>query len=65
MRLDARTRACTLGRRRDDAGYAGKNEVLDEAIARFSMSYADQAERDHADFMKAIRKGRIEAQMEH
>ena len=46
------------------AGYAGKSEVLDEAIARFSMSYADQAERDHAAFMNAIRKGRIEVQME-
>ena len=46
------------------AGYAGKSEALDEAIARFSMSYADQAERDHAAFMNAIRKGRIEAQME-
>ena len=46
------------------AGYVGKSEVLDEAIARFSMSYADQAERDHAAFMNAIRKGRIEAQME-
>ncbi len=46
------------------AGYAGKTEVLDEAIARFSMSYADQAERDHAAFMNAIRKGRIEVQME-
>ena len=46
------------------AGYAGKSEVLDKAIARFSMSYADQTERDHATFMNAIRKGRIEAQME-
>ena len=46
------------------AGYAGKSDVLDEAIARFSMSYADQAERDHAAFMNAIRKGRIEVQME-
>ena len=46
------------------AGYAGKSAVLDKAIARFSMSYADQAERDHAAFMNAIRKGRIEAQME-
>ena len=46
------------------AGYVGKSEVLDEAIARFSMSYADQAERDHAAFINAIRKGQIEAQME-
>ena len=46
------------------AGYIGKNDVFDTAIARFSRSYADQAERDHATFMDAIRKGRIEAQME-
>ena len=46
------------------AGYAGKSEALDEAVARFSMSYADQAERDHAEFMQAIRKGRIEARLE-
>ncbi len=46
------------------AGYAGRTEVLDEAIARFSMSYADQAERDHSAFVNAIRKGRIEAQLE-
>ena len=46
------------------AGYAGKSEALDEAIARFSMSYADQAERDHAAFMNAIRQGRIDVQME-
>ena len=46
------------------AGYVGKSEALDEAIARFSMSYADQAERDHAAFVRAIRKGRIEVQME-
>ncbi len=47
------------------AGYLGKSDVFDKAIARFSMSYADQAERDHAAFMNAIREGRIEAQMEH
>jgi uncharacterized protein (DUF2252 family) len=47
------------------AGYLGKNDIFDRAVARFSRSYADQAERDHAAFMNAIRKGRIEAQMEH
>ncbi len=47
------------------AGYAGKHDTLDRAIARFSMLYADQGERDHATFMAAIRKGRIEAHMEH
>ena len=46
------------------AGYLGKSDVFDQAIARFARSYADQAERDHAAFVNAIRKGRIEAQME-
>jgi uncharacterized protein (DUF2252 family) len=47
------------------AGYLGKSDVFDRAVGRFSMSYADQAERDHAAFMAAIRKGRIDAEMEH
>jgi uncharacterized protein (DUF2252 family) len=47
------------------SGYVGKRDIFDRAIARFSRSYADQAERDHATFMDAIRKGRIEAQIEH
>lgn len=46
------------------AGYLGKRDVFDRAIARFARSYADQAERDHAAFVAAIRKGRIEVQME-
>jgi len=46
------------------AGYLGKKDVFDRAVARFSRSYADQSERDHAAFMNAIRQGRIEAQME-
>ena len=46
------------------AGYLGKRDVFDRAIARFARSYADQAERDHAAFIAAIRAGRIEARME-
>jgi hypothetical protein len=46
------------------AGYLGKSDTFDHAIARFSRSYADQIERDHATFLDAIREGRIEAQME-
>jgi len=46
------------------AGYLGKSDIFDRAIARFSKLYADQAERDHATFTAAIRKGRIEAIME-
>jgi len=43
------------------AGYLGKTESFDEAIAKFAVSYADQTERDHATFLKAIRAGRIQA----
>lgn len=43
------------------AGYLGKTEAFDEAIATFAIAYADQAERDHASFLKAIRAGRIRA----
>ena len=46
------------------AGYMGKSEVFDKAIAAFSKAYADQAEQDHAAFKNAIRQGRIEVQAE-
>lgn len=46
------------------AGYMGMSDVFDKAVASFSKTYADQAERDHAAFRDAIRKGRIEAQVE-
>lgn len=47
------------------AGYLGKSDIFDRAVARFSELYADQAERDHAAFMQAIRMGRIEVEVEH
>jgi uncharacterized protein (DUF2252 family) len=34
------------------AGYAGKSEVLDDAIASFAMAYADQTSADHAALVK-------------
>jgi uncharacterized protein (DUF2252 family) len=43
------------------AGYAGNGTVLDDAIARFAVSYADQTERDHAQLVAAVRSGRIVA----
>jgi uncharacterized protein (DUF2252 family) len=43
------------------AGYLGKSEAFDEALAKFAVAYADQTERDHASFLKAIRAGRIQA----
>lgn len=46
------------------AGYLGKSDVFDKAIAAFGKAYADQAEQDHAVFKNAIRQGRIEVQPE-
>ncbi|MDH6625168.1 uncharacterized protein (DUF2252 family) [Streptomyces sp. LBL] len=44
------------------AGYCGKNEELDEAIATFAVSYADRTEADHTDLVAAVRAGRIAAE---
>lgn len=41
------------------AGYCGNSAALDEAIARFSLAYARQTERDHEALDKARRSGRI------
>jgi Uncharacterized protein conserved in bacteria (DUF2252) len=35
------------------AGYVGKSEVLDDALATFSLAYADQTERDYEVLVKA------------
>jgi hypothetical protein len=40
------------------AGYAGKSEALDEAIARFALAYAEQTERDHDALAKAAQSAR-------
>jgi len=42
----------------------GKGDSLDKAIADFSFAYADQNEKDHASFLKAIKMGKIEAEFE-
>ena len=46
------------------SGYMGKSEVFDEAIAAFSMAYADQNERDHAALERAVRKKLVQAVFE-
>ena len=46
------------------SGYLGKSGTFDEAIADFSIAYADQSERDHAALKKAVRAGKIEVSME-
>ncbi|MEV7689521.1 DUF2252 domain-containing protein [Streptomyces bungoensis] len=45
------------------AGYCGKNEELDEAVAAFAVTYADRTEADHAELVAGVRAGRIAAEM--
>ncbi|MFI1014582.1 DUF2252 domain-containing protein [Streptomyces sp. NPDC020965] len=45
------------------AGYCGKSEELDEAVARFATLYADRTEEDHAELLTAIKSGRIAAEL--
>ncbi len=44
------------------AGYCGKNDELDEAVAAFAVAYADRTEADHTDLVRAVRSGRIAAE---
>jgi uncharacterized protein (DUF2252 family) len=44
------------------AGYLGSSGKFDSALAKFAVSYADQADRDHSSLVKAIRAGRLKAQ---
>ncbi len=46
------------------SGYLGKSERFDQAIAAFAVTYADQVERDHECFTKAVRAGRLEARLD-
>lgn len=44
------------------AGYMGKSTAFEDALANFSVAYADQNELDHAALVEAVRSGRIAAQ---
>lgn len=46
------------------AGYFEEGSDFDKAIAAYSVAYADQAERDHAEFLALIEAGRIPALQE-
>jgi uncharacterized protein (DUF2252 family) len=45
------------------AGYCGKNDELDEAVAAFAVAYADRTEADHAELVAAVRSGRMAAEL--
>ncbi|WP_295144952.1 DUF2252 domain-containing protein [uncultured Reyranella sp.] len=46
------------------AGYLGRSEAFDEAMAAFAVSYADQTELDHALLKSAVAAGRIKVHLE-
>jgi hypothetical protein len=41
------------------SGYCGTGDALPDAIAKFSLAYLEQTERDHAALAAAVRRGRI------
>jgi uncharacterized protein (DUF2252 family) len=44
------------------SGYLGQGDAFDRAVADFAEAYAGQTERDYAEFLRAIRKGRLPAE---
>jgi uncharacterized protein (DUF2252 family) len=48
------------------SGYLGrKSDQFDQAMGKFALVYADQAERDHAALKSAVQAGIVEVQLEH
>ena len=45
------------------AGYVGKSDQFDQAIADYAVGYADQVERDYATFVKAVRNGQLKSDL--
>ena len=43
------------------AGYLGASDKFDAALVKFAIRYADQAERDYAALLEAIRSGRVKS----
>jgi hypothetical protein len=63
-RLCGRTLARSHARCGDPAviaGYIGRNEALDDALASFAMAYAEQTVKDHAALVKAKGGSKAEA----
>src|SRR5499433_51584 len=45
------------------AGYLGNGPPFDEAMGRFALAYARQNEADHAALLRAIKRGRVRAEI--
>jgi uncharacterized protein (DUF2252 family) len=46
------------------SGYLGTKDTFDRAVTAFAEAYADQTERDHAELLTAVKKGRIRAEVD-
>jgi hypothetical protein len=46
------------------SGYMGKSDAFDQAIADFSVVYADQNEKDYSALQRAVRRGTVKAVFE-
>ena len=46
------------------SGYMGNSDTFDRAIAEFSVTYADQNEKDHATLDRAVRSGKVKVVFE-
>jgi uncharacterized protein (DUF2252 family) len=59
----ARAHACS-GDASQIGGYLGKGTRFERALATFADAYADQTAKDHASLAKAVKSGRIRAEIE-
>jgi hypothetical protein len=46
------------------SGYMGQSDTFDQAVAAFSMAYADQNEKDHTALERAVQSGKVKAVFE-
>jgi uncharacterized protein (DUF2252 family) len=46
------------------SGYLGKSDKFDQAVATFSVAYANQSERDHKVLTRAVKDGNLEVIIE-
>ena len=45
------------------AGYLGGGGTFDEAMGDFAMAYAKQNQADHASLLRAIKSGKVKAEL--
>jgi Uncharacterized protein conserved in bacteria (DUF2252) len=46
------------------AGYLGNGDQFEQAMGKFALLYADQAERDHAALKAAVKAGTVDVELE-